>query len=124
MTSIDKHIKAVTAWHTATRKGRSREPRPVTLPSQPTQWDMGANGPANRRGLKQEDAMDVDPVTGKTSNPNGVKRMRRVDMLERWHRKGQISAANLIEALVEECSREFGRGYEVGRAVGALEGKA
>ena len=42
-----------------------------------------------------------------------------------WLRKiGINSAANLIEALVEECSREFARGYEVGRAVGAVEGKA
>lgn len=40
-----------------------------------------------------------------------------------WLRKiGIKSAADLIEALVAECSREFGRGYEVGRAVGALEG--
>lgn len=97
MTSIDKTIKAVTAWHT-NRKGRPRERKPVSMPSQPTQWDMGANGPANRRGLKQEDAMEADPVTGKTSNPNGVKRMRRVDMLERWHRKGQISAAGYTAA--------------------------
>lgn len=98
VSSIDKHIKAVTAWHSATRKGRPRERKPVSMPSQPTQWDMGANGPANRRGLKQEDAMEQDPVTGKTSNPNGVKRMRRVDMLERWHRKGQISAAGYTAA--------------------------
>lgn len=98
MSSIDKTIKAVTTWHSAARKGRPRERKPVSMPSQPTQWDMGANGPANRRGLKQEDAMDVDPVTGKTSNPNGVKRMRRVDMLERWHRKGQISAAGYTAA--------------------------
>lgn len=40
-----------------------------------------------------------------------------------WLRKiGIASAANLIEALVAECSREFARGYEVGRAVGAVEG--
>lgn len=34
------------------------------------------------------------------------------------------AAADLIEALVAECSREFARGYETGRAVGAVEGKA
>ena len=40
-----------------------------------------------------------------------------------WLRKiGINSAADLIEELVEECSREFGRGYEVGRAVGSVDG--
>ena len=56
-------------------------------------WDMGATGPANRRGLITEDAMDADPETGKVINPNGIKRARRVDMLEVWHRKGVISTA-------------------------------
>lgn len=97
MTSYDKSIQATAAWH-ASRKGRPRERKPVSLPSQPTQWDMGATGPANRAGLHQEDAMEKDPVTGKAANPNGVKRMRRVDMLERWHRKGQISAAGYTAA--------------------------
>ena len=42
-----------------------------------------------------------------------------------WLRKiGINSAADLIEALVAECSREFARGYETGRAVGAVEGDA
>lgn len=46
-------------------------------------WDMGATGPANRAGLEQEAATELDPETGKeTPNPNRVKRMRRVDMLE------------------------------------------
>ena len=98
MSSIDKTIQAVIAWHSAARKGRPRKRKPVSMPSQPTQWDMGATGQANRRGLEQEDVMDVDPTTGKASNPNGVKRMRRVDMLERWHRKGQISAAGYTAA--------------------------
>lgn len=60
----------------------------VTVP--PCPWDMGAMGQANRHGLEQEDAVDVTPE-GETPNPNKVKRMRRVDMLETWHRKGVIS---------------------------------
>jgi len=69
------------------RQGASRAP--ITLA--PTTWDMGADGKANRHGLEQEDAVEVDPETGKKSNPNGVVRMRRVDMIEVWHRKRVIS---------------------------------
>ncbi len=77
----------------------------VTLPppllrntSPPTAWDRGAAGKANRIGLIEEDAMDIDPATGKASNPNGVKRARRVDMLEVWHRQGTISTAGFNAA--------------------------
>lgn len=69
------------------RQGQSRAP--ITLA--PTTWDMGADGKANRHGLEQEDAVEVDPETGKKSNPNGIVRMRRVDMIEVWHRKRVIS---------------------------------
>ena len=41
---------------------------------------------------------------------------------DRLRQIGMPLTAKLIEALVEECSREFARGYEVGRAVGAVEG--
>lgn len=64
----------------------------ITMPS--SAWDEGATGPANRHGLVREAATDIDPETGKeTPNPNNVMRMRRVDMLEVWARKGRISAA-------------------------------
>ncbi len=59
----------------------------------PTAWDAGAMGQANRLNLVTEDAGDQDPDTGKVVNPNGVKRMRRVDMIEVWFRRGIISAA-------------------------------
>lgn len=66
-----------------------RQATPVSLA--PSPWDMGASGQANRLGLVVEEAMDADPATGKIVNPNGVKRARRVDMLEVWHKKGVIS---------------------------------
>lgn len=56
--------------------------REVTLPQCP--WDMGADGPANREGLHQEEATDVTP-DGETPNPNRVTRMRRKGLLEEWH---------------------------------------
>lgn len=63
-------------------------------------WDMGATGPANRAGLEREDATELDPKTGKPiPNPNRVSRMRRVDMLEVWHRKGVITTAGYNAAV-------------------------
>lgn len=58
-----------------------------------SEWDQGATGPANRINLITEERGEVDPVSGKIINPNGVKGVRRVDMLEVWHRRGVISSA-------------------------------
>lgn len=56
-----------------------------TAPTIPmTPWDIGALGPANQKGLCQEEARDV-VAEGETPNPNGVTRMRRISKLERWH---------------------------------------
>ena len=68
-----------------TKWGKASEQVSVAMP---TTWDHGATGPANRVGLVTEPAVDADPVTGKIVNPNGIKRARRVDMLEIWHSKG------------------------------------
>ncbi|MEN9924363.1 MAG: hypothetical protein RL268_489 [Pseudomonadota bacterium] len=67
---------------------KAREKNTVTLA--PSPWDMGAMGPANRGGLEEEAATDMTP-DGEAPNPNGVRRVRRVNMLETWHRKGVIS---------------------------------
>lgn len=75
--------------------GKRKAP-PVTLSQ--TVWDTGATGPANRNGLVIEDAADMDPETGKAVNPNNIKRARRVNMLEVWHRKGVISTAGFNAA--------------------------
>lgn len=58
----------------------------------PAPWDHGADGPANRIGLVIEERGDVDAVTGKVTNPNGVTGARRVDMLEVYAKRGWISA--------------------------------
>lgn len=60
----------------------------VSLP----QWDHGAMGQANRIGMVVEERADVDPETGKRVNPNGVTGVRRVDLLEVYHKRGVISA--------------------------------
>jgi hypothetical protein len=61
----------------------------VTLPT--PQWDMGASGPANRRGQVIEERGDIDPATGRRINPNGVRGARRVDPLEAWLHVGKIT---------------------------------
>ena len=84
--------------HKQKKIGRKQKPiASVTIPPY-NPWDMGATGPANRHGLEQEDAATIDPDTGKAHNPNGVKKMRRVDMLEHWHRHGTISTAGYTAA--------------------------
>lgn len=54
-------------------------------------WDQGATGQANRVGLVTEERGDRDAKTGKIINPNSVKGVRRVDMLEVYHKRGWIS---------------------------------
>jgi len=71
------------------RKGAASLPKSAV--SIATAWDMGADGPANRRGLIVESAGDIDNETGEVINPNGIKRARRVDMLDVWQGKGEIS---------------------------------
>ena len=70
---------------------RAKKAKRPTLPQQPEHWDKGATGPANRLGLRAE------PVTwtnesGEKVNPNNVKRMRRVDMFDKYGRDGTLTA--------------------------------
>lgn len=77
-------------------KKKKSAKKSVTVAEAPkfgSQWDHGAIGRANRIGLEIEDAAGYDPETGRAANPNGVKRMRRVDMIEIWRREGVISTA-------------------------------
>ena len=78
------------------RGGLNKSKRPVKMPPA-APWDFGAQGQANQHGLTIEDATETTPE-GRSANPNGVKRARRVDMLERWHRLGQISTAGFNAA--------------------------
>lgn len=66
----------------------NRKPK-MTLAETP--WDHGATGQANRIGLVVEERGEKDATTGKVTNPNGVTGVRRVDLLEFWHRRGSIT---------------------------------
>ena len=73
-----------------TRKGRRADKKPVTLSAAPppaNRWDMGPDTPAQRQGKVIEDADWIDPETGKRINPNGIKRARRIDLVETYHRR-------------------------------------
>ena len=72
-------------------------PVPVTLA--PSPWDHGATGPANRIGLVVEERGEKDARTGKVTNPNGVTGVRRVDLLEYWHKRGSISTGGYNAAI-------------------------
>lgn len=71
-------------------RGKRKAP-PITL--MPTAWDKGADGPANRLNLVEEERGEINAATGKRENPNGVRGVRRVDMLEVWHSQGTITTA-------------------------------
>ncbi|AKG94567.1 hypothetical protein Shpa_57 [Paracoccus phage Shpa] len=73
----------------------TRTAKPVSLP---TPWDHGADGQANRKGLVVEERGEVDAKTGKVTNPNRVTGVRRIDLLEYWHKRGTISTAGFNAA--------------------------
>lgn len=87
----------------ARTKGRKRVSNPTgrrqaKISLAPSPWDYGATGLANREGMEIEEAAEFEAQTGERRNPNRVMRARRVDMLEVWHRKGQISTAGFNAA--------------------------
>ena len=82
----------------ATRWAKKAKPLPLP-PEAGKTWDTGASGPAARaREQVVEDAFDVDPETGEVINPNGIRRIRIVDMLEVWHKRGVISTGGFNAA--------------------------
>lgn len=96
---------------------RKESSAPVSLA--PSPWDMGAEGEANRKGLVVEPRGEVD-AHSKMHNPNNVKGVRRVDMLEYWHRHGTIStagfnAATALRDAFEHTQRSPGTSFEQDR---------
>ena len=81
------------------RKNLNPNRKPISAAPLATQWDMGADGKANRAGIVIESAGDVDPETGEVINPNNIKRARRVDMVEVWRNNGTLSQAQYAAAV-------------------------
>lgn len=65
----------------------------------PTTWDAGPNTAAQKAGKVVEDVTETDPTTGKRVNPNGVKRARRIDMIESYHKRGRVTDRQMRAAL-------------------------
>ena len=81
-------------------KATAAPPAEVSLPVTP--WDLGPNTAAQRAGKVIEEETTLNLETGKWEvNPNGVKRARRVDVLETYHRRGWLDARqfNVAEKL-------------------------
>ena len=75
------------------RKGRTAARKPVTLSAAPTpadRWASPPDTPAQRAGVVIEPACWTDPETGAQMNPNNVKRFRRIDMAESYHKRGKL----------------------------------
>ncbi|EGJ20528.1 hypothetical protein RSWS8N_00580 [Cereibacter sphaeroides WS8N] len=69
-------------------------------------WDLGPLTPAQIAGKRIEEAAEVDPKTGRKSNPNRVIRTRRETWVGRYHRQGKLSVeqANIAAELFEAAS--------------------
>jgi hypothetical protein len=96
---------------------RNKPKPPITI--KPSPWDHGATGPANRFGLVEEERGEVN-AKGKIVNPNGIKGVRRVDMLEFWSKRGTITpggynAAIALRAAFENTQRSPGTSFEQDR---------
>jgi hypothetical protein len=97
------------------RKGRKAHRKPVTLSAAPeatNRWDMGPDTPAQRAGKVIESADYIDPETGKRINPNNVKRARRIDLIETYHKRErpildtrQFRAAQLLRNAYEATQK-------------------
>lgn len=84
----------------AAKRSKTGKRKTVSLP-QP-EWDMGTGTAAQRAGLVIEDARWWDEDRQRWVNPNGVKRARRINLCETYHRKGWLTARQFSasEALV------------------------
>ena len=80
------------------KRNRKAKPSAVTLPV--TGWDIGAAGPANQIGLREEAATDIDPETGReTPNQNGIRRRRRDSWVERYFAANKLTQAQASAAI-------------------------
>lgn len=80
------------------RKGGQSLPSSAVSLAQPTAWDMGAMGRANRANLVEEPRPHTSE-TGAITNPNGVKGVRRETWVMRYLRTGKLTTRQFMAAL-------------------------
>jgi hypothetical protein len=71
----------------------ARKPRRANITIRRTPWDFGASGPANQDGLIIEPRGDLDPETGRVTNPNTRLGARRETWVDRYLRVGKLTVA-------------------------------
>lgn len=69
---------------------------PITMPEVP--WYQGADGPANRIGLVDQERGEVDLATGKVINPNRVFGKVRMPVFMRMMRQKRITPEHAAAA--------------------------
>lgn len=94
-----------------TRKGRRADRKPVTLSAMPEAktGDIGPDTPAQRQGRIIEAADWACPETGKRMNPNGIRRARKIDLIESYYRR---STNPLIDARQFKAAQALRNAYE------------
>jgi hypothetical protein len=65
---------------------------PAKITLAPAPWDQGADGPANREGLIDQERGETDLATGKVINPNKVFGKVRMPLFRRYAKQGRITA--------------------------------
>jgi len=75
---------------------RKASSAPISLPDTP--WDQGAEGPANRIGLVDQERGEVDLATGEVINPNRVFGKVRMPIFMRYQRQGRITEEHAAAA--------------------------
>ena len=75
---------------------RSKARPSVTVPATP--WDQGADGPANRDGLIDQERGEIDLATGKVINPNRVFGKKRMDAWQRYEIQGRLTRSHVAAA--------------------------
>lgn len=104
----------------AKRRSKKVKPREVSLAQAP-QWDIGATGPANQIGLREEAATDIDPETGReTPNPNGIRRRRRDSWVERYFAASKLTQAQASAAIRLRMAAEGMRERDPLAAIGEV----
>lgn len=59
---------------------------------------MGPNTPAQAANRIIEDGGEINSATGKRENPNGIRRARRIDVIETYYRAGRLSPSQFQAA--------------------------
>ena len=78
-------------------KSKAARRKPASLPQ--TTWDQGASGAANQERLVTEARGEVDAITGKRINPNGIKGKRRTPWVETYRKQGKLTDAQYTSAV-------------------------